>query len=226
LAEALALEGGALLEEGKNKEAEAILLESLAVGRSENPNGVWQFTALFRLEVLHERRGDWAGAKDLARQMVDIYSRNFGPDDSRTATVKLLWAGDASVTGEMDAAVATVREAMPLIQKTHTGCSADRWRSASSASRIMLRGGYLPEAERYARDSLAATCGWDEKKEPRVGEAWEFLGDALKAEGKSAESVKAFEHADAIYQSAAIGAYREIGHKRLTSKIAAARSGH
>lgn len=216
LASALSYYGGALMDEGKNQEAEAALLEALAAGRTEDPAGHWELNPLFRLEVLHERRRDPAGAKAIALRMIDVATRSVGPEHPDIARVKLLWANDAVQTGEADAAADAVRENMPTIEKTYTGCSPELWRMGSSASHTLRIAGRAAEAERYARESLAATCAWD-GKEVRVGEAWQELGEVLRAEKKSVEALKALEQADSIYQNA--GDRLKPVHTRIAAEI-------
>ena len=180
LAATMAKWGGLLLEEGKDREAEAMLLNALQAGRSDDPGGLWEFNPLYELSVIRSRRHDQTGAKEAARQMVDVSVRSVGVDSSVTAQATMTWAPYAAGTGEMAAAVRGVLQAMPVIEKSFPSPSLVAWHCARDAARVMRLAGRYADAERYARQSLAVVLAAElPAADPRTANSWDELGQAL-----------------------------------------------
>jgi len=200
LAATMAKWGGLLLEEGKDREAEAVLMGALETGRSDNPGGLWEFDPLYELSVIRGRRNDQAGAKEAARQMVDVSVRAVGVDSSNTAQATMTWARYAAQTGELPAAVSGVLQAMPIIERSYPSPSLVLWHSARNAARVMRLAGRYAEAERYARESLAvALAAKLPAADPRTANSWDELGQTLCDKRQFPEGIRALEQAEAIY---------------------------
>jgi len=203
LAEALTGWGGILSGESKEEEAESVLLEALETGRKEDPGGLWEFNPLYQLTVIRGHRDDNPGAKAYARQMVDVCARNIGPDHGITAQAIMTWAHYAAETGELEAALASVKQAMPVIEKSYPSPSLNLWHCARDAARVMRLASRSGEAERYARESLAvALAAKLAAADPRLGNSWEELGRSLSGKYQGAEALAALEQAAGIYTRA------------------------
>ena len=192
-----------LSSEGKNREAEAMVLEALSTGRQEDPGGEWEFSPLFVLSGMRASDGDSQGAKVYAAQLVEVASRNVGPDSAEVAQAKLTWALTAAKTGESEKAAQAISEAMPVIEKSFASPSLDLWFAGRNASVVMRMAGRYAEAERYARQSLkVAQDAHIGPSDARLGNSWEALGEALCAENKFAEGLEALRQAKSIYERA------------------------
>jgi len=77
LAQAIAYRAMLLLNEGKASEAEGEFQKALAIGRREDPNGVWQGFSLFDLATLAGQR-DPAEAALIARQRYELLASHLG----------------------------------------------------------------------------------------------------------------------------------------------------
>ena len=105
----------------------------------------------------------------------------------------MIWAPLAALTGELDAAVHAVEEAMPVIQKSFPPAALDVWKADVGASNTMQRAGKFAAAEQFARDSLAsARAGKFGPGDARLGNSWQALGEALLAEKRYADAGEAF----------------------------------
>jgi tetratricopeptide (TPR) repeat protein len=202
LAVAMANRSGMMLEARKFQEAETGALEALAIGRKEAPGGGWEWDPLYILTQIYYSEYKYQAAKEAAQRMIDISVRNEGADSLTAAQSKNIWAGYAAQTGEGAAAVAALRESMPVIEKLVQSPSMNLWHAARNASNVMRREGQLAEAEHYARESLAvAQAAHLAENDARPGNSWEALGRALREEKKYAEAIQAFEQAEASYRS-------------------------
>lgn len=204
--------GLALYLQDKFKEAERILLNALAVGRKEDPGGMWEFFPLMRLAWVYIKEEDWTRGVETGRKLVEIALKNVGPDSPDTANARLIWARSAVMVGAQEQAVNAVRAAMPVLEKAFPPPSLNLWSAARSAALVMLQAGYCPEAERYARESLSAEeplhlAATDE----RPARSWQTLGDSLSCQHKRAEALDALNRAAQIYQGAGPSWSRELG---------------
>jgi serine/threonine-protein kinase len=200
LALAMAGRGTMVGDPGK---AEAAMLEALAIGRKEDPGGVWEFDPLFSLINLYGAARRYQAGKEAAQRLIDVNVREAGPESLRTAQARNIWAGFAAQTGEPDAAAEAMRESMRVIEKLLQPPSLNLWYAARNASNLMRRVGQYAEAERYARESLAvAQAAHLSDTDPRPANSWEALGRVLIEEKKYQEGVPALEKAEAIYKGA------------------------
>jgi tetratricopeptide (TPR) repeat protein len=223
LADCLSDYASLLAAEGQGREAEALQLEALATGRKEDPGGLWESQPLYALAVLRGTQGDPAGAKAYAAQMVEVATRTVGPDSAEAAQAKIVWAIPAARTGELDKAAKAVEEAMPVIQKRFASPSLDLWLALRNASGVTRLAGRYAEAERYARESLqVAEDAHMGRDDPRLGNSWEWLGEALCKENKSAEGIAALQQAQTIYRNA--GAPWATTSARVSVRIAEVRA--
>lgn len=201
VARAMANWAGMLRNEGKEQEAEAMLQNALAMGRKEDPGGLWQFGPLYNLTVIRGRKHDYTGAREFARQMVEVSVRSVGPDHTASAQSKLIWARFAAETGDTAAAVEYARQAMPVIEKGYPPPSLELWHASRDAAHVMRLAGKRAEAERYARQSLAvAVAAHLAQSDPRLANSWEELGRALCGEAKYAAGIQALTEAAAVYR--------------------------
>jgi tetratricopeptide (TPR) repeat protein len=222
LAECLSDYAGLLVTEGKPRQAEGMLTEALSTGRKEYPGGLWESRPLYALAGVRGAQGDPAGAKAYAAQMIEVASRTVGPDSADAAQAKIVWAMPAARTGELDNAARAVEEAMPVIQKSFASPSLDLWLASRNASGVMRLAGRYPEAERYARESLkVAEDAHMSRDDARLGNSWEWLGEALCMENKSAEGIAALQQAQTIYRNA--GAQWATALARVTARLAEVR---
>jgi serine/threonine protein kinase len=203
LADAMTGWGGILRGEGKDQEAETVFLKALETGRKEDPGGLWEFNPLYELSVIRGHRHDYAGAKAFARQMIDVCARKLGTDHAATAQATLTWAPYAAETGELDAAVAGVRQAMPIVEKSFPAPSLALWHCARDAAHVLRLAGRFVEAEQFARESLAvAQAAQLTAADPRIANSWDELGQALFGRQQFEEAVRAFEQAEGLYTRA------------------------
>ena len=111
---------------------------------------------------------------------------------------------------------------MPVIQKSFASPSLDLWLASRNASGVMRLAGRYPEAERYARESLkVAEDAHMSRDDARLGNSWEWLGEALCMENKSAEGIAALQQAQTIYRNA--GAQWATALARVTARLAEVR---
>src|SRR5262249_34440565 len=141
-------------QEGRQQEAEAILQKSLETGRREQPGGTWEFLPLYLLSRSKERSGDLASAAEFARRKVEVSANHAGPGHLSTAMAEIELARLTALSGDVPAGVAEVTRAMPVVESSTAPGSPERWLANRDASSVMRRGGRIPEAERYARESL------------------------------------------------------------------------
>jgi len=219
LATCLAHNAELLSSDGKDREAEAMLLEALSTGRQEDPGGQWEFSPLFFLSGMRASDGDSRGAKAYAAQLVEVANRNVGPDSAEVAQAKLTWALAAAKTGESDRAAQAISEAMPVIEKSFASPSLDLWFAGRNASVVMRMAGRYAESERYARLSLkVARDAHIGPSDARLGNSWEALGEALCAENKFVEGLDAMRQAKSIYEKA--GPVWAAAAARVTGRLA------
>ena len=132
--------------------------------------------------------------------MIDMESHNYGPNSAITAQARNIWAVFAVETGEAPAAAEAIRQSMPLLEKSMPPTSLNLWHAARNASGVMRIAGQYQEAEHYARESLmVAQAAHLAELDPRAGNSWDALGQALYQEKKYAEAIPALEKAEAAY---------------------------
>jgi tetratricopeptide (TPR) repeat protein len=201
LAVALTTQGGMLLNEGKTAEAEATFRKALEVFDREHFEGLQRSRPLYHLMILNSRRGDFAAAKEFARQYYEVMLRNIGPDHPRTAEGKILWATYRADTGEAKQAAEQALEAMLLARKGLPALSATLWTPLVCLSHILNLAGRFEEAERYAREALAVV---DAQHLPEVdarrAQTLCNLGQALQGEKKHREATDMLDRSARIYE--------------------------
>ncbi|MGA3019378.1 MAG: serine/threonine-protein kinase [Bryobacteraceae bacterium] len=192
-----------LLNQGKTAEAEAATLQALAMGRKEDPGGMWEQNPLFTLTVIYGITKNYQAGKEAAQRAIDNWVHNFGPEAVGAAQAREVWATFAVKTGDAEGAAEAIRQSMPLIEKRIPSPSLDLWHAARNASNVMRLAGDYQEAERYARESLMVVeAAHLAEGDPRAGNSWEALGLALYEEKKYAEAIPALEKAVAAYSHA------------------------
>jgi len=200
LAVCMANLGNMLTEGGRFQEGEALLTKALATGRGEDPDGLWQFDVMLRLTAVHDARNDNADAKEVARQMIEVSARSAGPASVECAQSKITWALFAARLGEVDAAVAAVSEAIPVVEKHFSPPSLDLWYSEIRVSGVLRIAKRYAESESYARKSLAvAQTANPDGDFVRLGNSWNALGLVLVQQEKYAEGIDALGHAREFY---------------------------
>jgi hypothetical protein len=98
-----------------------------------------------------------------------------------------------------DAASAADR-AMPIVEERASPTSPDFWIATRDAAVVMRLAARPADAEHYARQSLAASQAQHlSDSDPRLGNSWDQLGQALEARGNKTEAIRCLEQAAAIY---------------------------
>ncbi len=203
IARAMANRSMRLLNDGKKREAEAATLEALAMGRKEDPGGGWEADPLFTLTVIYRDTQQNQAGKAAAQQLVEVDARNYGAGSVIAAQARNIWAAFAVQTGEAPGAADAIRESMSVIEKAIQPPSLNLWFAARNASGVMRLAGRYVEAERYARESLmVAQAAHLAEGDPRTGNSWEVLGQALYQEKKNDAAIPALEKAEAAYRLA------------------------
>lgn len=188
---------------GKPKEAEALAVQALELGRKENPGGGWEYDPLFTLTTIYAEQHNFAAARDAAKRMIEVTERKNGPESPNTAQSRNIWAVYAAATGETGPAAEAVRDSMRVLERVMKAPSLNLWYAARNASNVMRLAGQYDEAERYARESLeVAHAAHLTDLDLRTANSWEALGRALAAEKKLGEAVGALEKAEAAYRQA------------------------
>jgi tetratricopeptide (TPR) repeat protein len=199
----MANRGLMLLDTGKLPEAEAAILDALAMGRKEVPEGTWEFDPLFTLTIIYTQTHQYQAGKQAAQRMIDVNLHAAGPESPLVAQARNIWATFAVETGESAAAADAMRESMRVIEKSIQPPSLNLWHAARNASNVMRIAGQYADAERYARESLAVVqAAHLAENDQRVANSWEALGRALHEEKKHGEAASALENAERIYRHA------------------------
>ena len=192
--------GELLASNGQNSDAEEINRQALAIGRQEQPGGSWELEPLYELQMSRERAGDIAGARELARQEVEVMEHNVGPNHLMTAVARVSWGRLAARDHDVSAAAKAVDEAMPIIAKEASTASPNFWIATRDAAVVMRLAGRLADAEGYARQSLqAAQAQHLADSDPRLANSWQQLGNALAANHKIGDGLRCLERARTIY---------------------------
>jgi serine/threonine protein kinase len=202
LVQAQSIQAVMLTEEGKNEEAEAILLRALEIGRKED-NGRGAIMPLTNLVVLNGRKHNYVVARDFAEEQYRLTLRDLGPDHAGTATNEIFWARFRAETGELKEAVQQVHEAMAVLRKIYPPLSANLWQPMTGAAGVLNRAGHYQEAEAYARQ-LIAQCDAEHLTEAdaRKAESLSRLGDALLGEHRYREALETLERSARGYEQA------------------------
>lgn len=187
-------------QEGRYADAEKTLLRALEIGRPGG-GGDWERVVYQSLTDARGKAGDAAGARRYAEAWVEAAARSSGPDGIDAQLARLEWARYAASTGQAGEAERTVDAAMVRIEADAPPLLL--WRAGKSASAAMLACGKADKAERYARAGLAgAGKARLAAADPRLGDSWVSLADALSQEGRSAEAADALTRAGEIYTNA------------------------
>ena len=189
-----------LAADGQTKEAEELNRRALAIGRQEQPGGSWELEPLYELQMARERAGDIPGAKELARQELEVLERNVGPNHLMTAVARVSWGRLAARDNDLSAATKAVDEAMPIVAREASNASPNFWIATRDAAVVMRLAGRLADSERFARQSLeAAQAQHLADSDPRLANSWQQLGNALAANHKIGDGVRCLEEARRIY---------------------------
>jgi len=189
-------------QEGKSQEAVAMLRNALAIGRREDPDGIWQADPLYRLAVLVSRN-DRVAATDLARQRYELFLHNLGPDNAQTAVARILWSRGRARAGETQEAATMVVEAIEIVRRQFPLPSMDRWVALSSSSFVLNLVKRFEEAESLDREMLTIVdANRLPDDDPRKAESWWELGKALHGQKKDREAAQALKRSAAIYDAA------------------------
>jgi len=203
-----------LLMNSKPDEAEAMYLKALAVGRQENPGGVWEIVPFYHLTILHSRKQDFSGAAEFCRQGYEVWVRNLGPDNLNSLIGQTMCARYQAETGETAEAIRQIQAALPVIRKALDPDNFNLWTSTVSAARIFIRADLFAEAEPYAREALRLV---DVQKLPeadtRRAESLLHLGMALNGQKKYVEAIAVLQRDAAIY--------RQLGSAKSLERVQA-----
>jgi tetratricopeptide (TPR) repeat protein len=203
LASAIFYRAGISMADGNYDEAEALYKNSLTIGRQEDPGGYWEMDPLFGLTNASARKGDFAAAKEFARQRYEVAVRFEGPDHVDAAVSKMIWARHRAEMGEIRESVNQLREAMPVIRKAYRPPSLDLWVCLAAAARILNRAERFGEAEPYAREALAVVDSARlTQSDSRRAESLFHLGEALRGQGRDREAIDALQKSAAVYERA------------------------
>lgn len=207
LASALSHRAGMLADEGnpgdesRLAEAEALYRKALAIGREEDPDGLWQAYPLHFLAILISSHDPRASA-DLARQYYEVTKRNLGPDHPETAAAELFWMR-ARADGGDPIDPAQVLQAIETVRKGYRGPSMNLWVALSSAVNLLNRSQKFTEAEAVAREMLPIVdANHLADNDARRGQTWFSFGRALHGEKKDREAAEALKRSASIYDAA------------------------
>jgi eukaryotic-like serine/threonine-protein kinase len=202
LATAMSHRAGMLNGEQKFDEAEAMLRNALAIGRQEDPDGVWQADPLYELCVLIARK-DRVAAVQIARQRYELLASHLGQDNAQTAIAKIMWVRGRAAIGLPGDAPADVLEAMQVVRKDFPAPSMDRWVALSSSAHVLNHAKRFKEAESLAREMLPIIdANHLPDNDARRAESLFELGAALHGEKKEREAAAALKTSAAIYAAA------------------------
>lgn len=200
LAEAMTRRAGLMMNQ-KPDEAEAMLVKALAVGRQENPGGVWEIVPLYYLTILHSRKQDFSGAEKFCRQGYEVWVRNVGPDNLNSLIGQTMCARYQAETGETAEAIRQIQAALPIIRKAFAPDNFNLWTPTVSAARIYIKAGLFGEAESYAREALRLVDVQHlPEADTRRAEALFHLGSALIGQKKYVEATPVLQRDEAIYR--------------------------
>jgi serine/threonine protein kinase len=201
LALAQTTQGSTLMNEGKTVEAEAAFHQALETFHRENYEGIAKAMPYYALTILNARAGNFAAAREAARQCYEVRLRNLGPLHARTADTKIMWARYRAETGETQEAVEQALEAMPTARIGLPPLSAILWTSLLNVSRILNLAGRFSEAETYAREGLAVLDNMHVPEvDARRGQTVFELGQALQGEKKYREATSSLEASAGIFE--------------------------
>jgi serine/threonine-protein kinase len=218
VAMAMANRGVMLYNEGKQTEAEAMYRKALALGRQEDPNGVWQALPLLGLATLI---GPWdpAGAADAAHQRYEVLASHFGSDNPNTAIAKILWARKRADAGDLGDGAAQVLEAMKVVRQQLSPLSIDRWFALSSAAHVLIEAKRFPEAEAISREMMPILDGNHvPDNDLRRAESLFELGRALRRQKKDREAAEVLTKSAEIYEASPGGSAMNMS-KRIRAVL-------
>lgn len=164
------LRGVALLELSDPQQAEPCLLKSMEI-QGTNAADCYQMSRVHLLQGDLEGAGDWC-------------SRALELDPEKTALHWLLMKIH-SLRGDIDAAIAVGKEALPNISD-----ASDEVRTRLKLATLSLYKPGFDEAEEQLQKAM--------KLEPNNAEIWSLLGHCLSRQHKTKESLKAFQRAAKI----------------------------
>lgn len=189
------------MSQGRLAEAEAAYRQSLETGRRADPGGVWETNALGGLMTLKGLRKDYAAARDLAAQRHPLYVKFYGPQRGSTGADKVTWAVYTAKAGDVDGALAMLREAMPVVRNGYPAGSLRVLNSLNAGAQILNLAGRFAEAESYAREALVLE---DRNHLPeadlRRAASWSQLAKALRDQHKEREAIPLLEKALDFYE--------------------------
>jgi tetratricopeptide (TPR) repeat protein len=201
VANAMGLRALMLQNEGRMKQAETMYREALALGRREDPNGLWQASALFGLAILIAPR-DPAGAAELSRQRYEMLAGHRGLDDGHTAVARTLWVRQRADAGELGDAAPQVLEAMEIIRRRFLPSSMDRWFALDNSAHVLNKAKRYAGAESLAREMLPIfEANHIPDNDGRRAESLAELGEALAGENKKREAAEVLAKSVAIYNA-------------------------
>lgn len=200
LARVISLRADILLKRGREAEAEAAYQQSLETGRREDPGGLWEANAIGGLTGLKSRKGDFAAARDLAGQRYHLFLKFHGPERGTTGVEKVNWAAFTARAGDVDGALAMLREAMPVVRNGFPAGSLRTLNALNSAAQILNMAGRFSEAESYAREALAL----EDRNHLAEGDGRRasslcLLASSLRDRHKAQEAIPLLERALGIY---------------------------
>ena len=162
---------------------------------------MWEANAFSGLTGLKSRKGDFAAARDLAGQRYHLFLKFHGPERGTTGAERVNWAGFTARAGDVDGALAMLREAMPVVRNGFPAGSLRTLNALNSAAQILNMAGRFAEAESYAREALALEDKnhLAEGDGRRASSLWQ-LAWSLRDRHKAQEAIPLLERALGIYE--------------------------
>jgi tetratricopeptide (TPR) repeat protein len=200
LAVAMTRRSAMLMQEGKSDEAEATALQALAVGRQEDPGGLWEGVPVYLLMIIRSRRHDFASAAEFARQSYELSVKYTGPDGADSASALMLWARYRAEAGDTAEPVRQIRSVLPIFFKAYPPGNFNRWSSLVAAARVFNKAALFKEAEPYARESLDLVDGQPlPEADSRRAESLWHIGESLLGQRRYREAIAVLHRVEAIY---------------------------
>jgi serine/threonine-protein kinase len=187
--------------EGKLDEAEAMYRQALAIGRQEDPNGLWQVFTLFGLAATIGRK-DPAGAAELLHQRYELFVSHLGTDHVGTAVARILWGRYRADAGDLGDSAAQVLGAMEIVHKRLGPFAMDRWIALDSSAHVLNQAGRYAEAESLAREMLPIVeANHLPDNDGRRPESLLELGKALRGEKRNREADEVLNRTATLYDA-------------------------
>ncbi len=196
LANALANLGECLYQQEKDKEAETLMREGLALDASRQS----EVGASLRnyLALLLERRGEFTEARTLLSEALEIERRIEGADSPNYSVTLHNYSGALIDTGDLTFAEQKLRENLTLRRKILGPTHPQLVYTLNNLAFVLIEKGQALDAEPYAREAIAIAGQHMGPKHPLTAGAENNLARALDSAGDYARAETTFRHALSI----------------------------